>query len=64
MFLRFIYAIECISNIFLLQLTPIPLSRIYHVLFVHSPDGGHLGCFHVLVIRDSAAVNICVQVLV
>ena len=64
MFLRFIYAIECISNIFLLQLTPIPLSRIYQVLFVRSPDGGHLGCFHVLVIRNSAAVNICVQVLV
>ena len=34
----------------------------YHILFVHSPAGGHLGCFHVLGIINSAAVNSGVHV--
>lgn len=35
---------------------------VYQSYFTHSAVGGHLGWFHVLVIMNSAAVNISVQV--
>ena len=34
----------------------------YHIFFIHSSVGGHLGCFHALAIVYSAAVNIVVHV--
>ena len=34
----------------------------YHIFWIHSSVDGHLGCFHVLALADSAALNIGVHV--
>ena len=45
-----------------LWLSDIPLCNMYHIFFIHSSVDGHLGCFHVLDIVNSSAVDVGVHI--
>lgn len=63
MFSSFIHIVAYISTFFLWP-TNSPLFVLYHILFIYSSPNGHFGCFYLLVIVNSTAVNMCVHVFV
>ena len=62
MFSRFIHVVAIIRFYSYLRLNN--STCVDHILFIHWPFVGHLGCFPVLAIMNNAAVDISVQVLV
>ena len=58
----FIHLIRTDSTVFFLIADQNSIVYMYHSFLIHSSADGHLGCFHVLAMINSGAMNIGVHV--
>uniref|UniRef100_A0A8W4FKX2 Uncharacterized protein n=1 Tax=Sus scrofa TaxID=9823 RepID=A0A8W4FKX2_PIG len=59
---RSIHVAKNASISFLLMTESYSIVYMYHIFLIHSLVNGHLGCFHVLAVENSAAMNTGVHV--
>ena len=55
-------AVKDIISFFLWLSNSLLYIKVSHIIFIHSSINGHWGCFHVLIMVNSAAVNIRVHI--